>query len=121
MAQPCPALPMATLDEQIAQGLRAALSSGELRSAPSWGRPLALDDGFDETPLELRLPFKILKDAGYVPHEVALMREIAALREQLAALHDTSSPAAQALLRRLAGQQQLLALRLERLRLGGSL
>lgn len=112
---------MPTLDERIAQSLRDALRSGELQSAPSWGRPMALDDGFDDTPLELRMPFKILKDAGFVPHEVVLMREIGALREQLAALHDTTAPAAQALLRRLAEQQQLLALRLERLRYSGSL
>lgn len=112
---------MATLDEQIAQSLRDALNSGELRAAPSWGKPLALDDAFDQTPLELRMPFKILKDAGFVPHEVALMREIGALRQQLAALHDHSSPAAQQLAKRLAEQRQRLALRLERLRLSGKL
>lgn len=112
---------MATLDESIAQSLRECQQSGELQSAPSWGKPLALDDGFDETPLALRMPFKILKDAGFVPTEVLLMREIAALREQLAALHDRSAPAAQALHKRLADQQQLLALRLEKLRISGRL
>ena len=30
------------------------------------------------------MAFKMLKDAGYVPHEVMLMREIAALRSRLA-------------------------------------
>lgn len=109
------------LDDKIAQGLSEWQRSGELRAAPSWGKPLALDDGFDATPLELRLPFKVLKDAGFVPYEVVLMREIGALREQLARLHDSSAPAAQALLRRLADQQQLLALRLEKLRLSGRL
>ncbi len=44
-----------TLDEQIAQSLRDSQRSGELQAAPSWGKPLALDDGFDETPLELRM------------------------------------------------------------------
>ena len=112
---------MATLDESIAQSLRDSQRSGELQSAPSWGKPLPLDDGFDETPLALRVPFKILKDAGFVPAEVLLMREIAALREQLAVLRERTSPAAQALVKRLADQQQLLAMRLERLRISGRL
>jgi hypothetical protein len=32
---------MATLDEQIAQGLRDNGRSGELQSAQCWGKPLA--------------------------------------------------------------------------------
>lgn len=105
---------MATLDEQIAQSLRDSLASGELASAKSWGKPLPLDDGWDETPLELRLPFKVLKDAGFVPHEVVLMRRIAELRRTVAAAGD--APGAETLRRELAEMQQLLAMRLERLR-----
>jgi hypothetical protein len=112
---------MPTIDEQIAHGLRESQRNGELQGAPSWGKPLALDTGFDDTPLELRLPFKILKQAGYVPHEVLLMNEIAALRAQLAGLADDSAPAAVALRRRLAELSTLLAMRLERLRTTGSL
>ena len=110
-----------TLDEQIAQDLRDSQRSGELQSAPSWGKPLALDDGFDETPLELRLAFKMLKDAGYVPHEVMLMREIAALRSQLALLDGEPTPAVASLRRRIVDLNANLALRLERLRVAGSL
>jgi len=47
-----------------------------------------LDDGYDETSPELRMPFKILKDAGVVPREVEMFREIAALKR---ALHETAS------------------------------
>ena len=77
---------MSTLDELIARDLAEAQASGELRGAPSWGRPLAFDDGWDETPTELRLPFKVLKEAGFVPHEVVMLRELAGLRERLAVL-----------------------------------
>ena len=49
-----------------------------MRTARSWGRPLDLGDGYEQTPVELRMGYKILKDAGIVPPEVALMREIAA-------------------------------------------
>ena len=110
-----------TQDEQIAQSLRDSQRSGELRSAPSWGKPLALHDGFDETPLELRMAFKMLKDAGYVPHEVMLMREIAARRSQLALLDGELTPAVAALQRRIVDLNTALAMRLERLRVAGSL
>jgi hypothetical protein len=110
---------MATLDELIADHLQASLLSGELRSARDWGRPLDFGDGYDDTPAALRMPFKVLKDAGVVPHEVALMRQAAELRERL-----QSAPAAleaDPLRRRLADLQQAIALRLEHLRITGSL
>ena len=110
---------MPTLDELIAQDLAASLATGELQASPSWGKPLPRDDGWDETPVELRLPFKLLKDAGYVPHEVLQLRELAQLKDELAACPDDTRGAA--LQRRIADLQQLVALRLERLRVTGSL
>jgi len=108
-----------TLDEQIADQLRDSERSGELRNAPSWGRPLPLDDGYDETPPELRMPFKILKDAGVVPHEVEMFRELSALKR---ALHETvSAEEARMLRQRISELQQAIALRLEKLRISGSL
>ncbi|HSN32002.1 MAG TPA: DnaJ family domain-containing protein [Ideonella sp.] len=109
---------MPTIDEIIARDLAAAEASGELRAAPSWGRPLALDDGWDETPPELRMPFKLLREAGYVPHEVVMLRELAALRERLGT---ADAGAAAALRRRSADLAQDIALRLERLRTTGTL
>jgi hypothetical protein len=109
---------MPTLDEQIAQSLRDAQRSGELQSAASWGKPLDLADGYQQTPEELRMAFKALKDAGFVPPEVEAMQEIAALRAQVAATPDAAT--AEVLRTRLADRQQQLALRLERLRNHGS-
>jgi len=111
---------MPTLDEEIARSLQDALISGELKAAPSWGKPLAFDDGFDDTPAELRMAFKILKDAGHVPHEVALLHEVARLRDELAGCAGDEARAAP-LRRRVAELQQRVALRLERLRVHGSL
>lgn len=111
---------MPTLDELIAQDLAASLATGELQASPNWGKPLPHDDGWDETPLELRLPFKLLKDAGYVPHEVMQLRELAQLKDELAACPEDDARRA-ALQRRIADLQQLVALRLERLRITGSL
>jgi Domain of unknown function (DUF1992) len=111
---------MPTLDEQIAQSLQESLASGELLSAASWGKPLDFGDGWDETPLELRIPFKIMKDAGYVPHEVLQLREVARLKHELDA-GTVDAQRADTLRRRIADLQQLVALRLERLRVTGSL
>ena len=71
------------LEDDIGRHLAESAASGELQRAKSYGRPLDLGDGYDETPLELRMGMKILKDAGVVPAEVALMREIEALRQSL--------------------------------------
>jgi len=107
------------LEDHIGQSLRASEASGELKSAPSYGKPLNFGDGYDETPDELKMPFKMLKDSGYAPPEVELMREIAALQASLegTADDDASRPQRQ----RLAELRQRLALRLEKLRISGSL
>ncbi len=101
------------LDDHIGRSLAQAHASGELRSAPGYGKPLDLGDGYDETPAELRMPFKMLKDSGFVPPEIELMREIEALRLTLAnEAPDTNSQKQQ----ELAALQQKLAWCLERLR-----
>jgi hypothetical protein len=110
---------MPTLDEEIARSLQDALANGELKAAPSWGKPLDFGDGYDDTPAELRMAFKILKDAGYVPHEVVQLQEVARLRSELAGCADAQR--GEFLRRRIADLQQLVALRLERLRVRGTL
>jgi hypothetical protein len=111
---------MSTLDEEIARQLEVSRVNGELSQAPSWGRPLAQPEGWDETPEEFRLPFKVLKDAGVLPAEVEMMRQLQALRSELAAL-PAESAEARALRQRVSELQQSIALRLERLRASGSL
>lgn len=110
---------MPTIDEQIAQSLRESQASGELQSAKTWGKPLDLDDGYAQTPEELRMAFKALKDAGFVPPEVELMKQVAALRECINTAPD--APEAQAMRQRASELQQHIALRLEKLRMGGGL
>jgi len=106
-------------EDHIGRALKDSQASGELKAAPSYGRPLCFGDGYDETPAELRMAMKVLKDAGVVPHEVTMMREAAALQAQIDACAD--SALLPALQRQLAGLQQNIALRLERLRVSGSL
>jgi uncharacterized small protein (DUF1192 family) len=107
------------LDDHIGQHLRESQAAGELEAAPSYGKPLGFGDGYDETPAELRMGMKILKDAGVVPPEVEAMREAAELEARIAACSDDAERLA--LQRRLAEKRQAIALRLEALARGGSL
>jgi hypothetical protein len=106
------------LEDHIGRALAESERSGELRTARSWGRPLDLGDGYDQTPVELRMGYKILKDAGIVPPEVELMREIEALGLQLQNLAEGEE--AVALRQRIADKRLLLSMRLERLRATGA-
>jgi len=111
------------VEDEIGRHLAESEKSGELRAAPSFGKPLNFGDGYDETPAEFRMPMKVLKDAGVVPAEVEAMREIAALQAELDALSASGNgdDAARELRQRLAEKRQALALRLEGLRASGSL
>lgn len=108
---------MPLIDEHIAQQLREAQTSGELARAKSYGKPFDFGDGYFETPEELRLGYKILKDAGYVPAEVEMFKQVAALREQLASATDAAEQAA--LRARIVDLGRRIAVRLEKLRNAG--
>ena len=109
---------MPTQDEEIARHLREALASGELAGTPGFGKPFAEDAGWSATPEALPMPFKILKNAGFVPPEVELFHERAALSASLKAC--TSEVERIELRRRLSDLQQQIALRLEALRINGT-
>lgn len=70
------------LDFLVEQKLLEAVSRGEFDDLPGAGRPLDLDDD-PLVPEDLRLAYRILKNAGFVPPEVETVKEIAAL-ERLA-------------------------------------
>ncbi len=74
---------MAGVDEVIRQWVQKVEQTGELRNTPGFGQPFNFNDGFLETPTELRMAYKILKDAGYVPAEIEMVQRLATLREQL--------------------------------------
>jgi hypothetical protein len=58
--------------------IQEALARGELDELPGAGRPLELDDD-SLIPEDLRLAYRILKNAGFVPPEVEAINEIAVL------------------------------------------
>jgi hypothetical protein len=105
---------MAGVDDIIKQWVERVERSGELKNSPQFGKPLNFNDGYSETPEELRAAYKILKNAGYVPAEVELLKQLAALKDQLNASVDAAQ---QKLLRiKLAEMQQKVAMMLDRLR-----
>jgi hypothetical protein len=66
------------LDFLAEQKIAEAVSRGELEGLPGEGRPLELDDD-KLIPEDLRLAYRILKNAGFVPPEVEALNEIADL------------------------------------------
>lgn len=67
--------------------IREAMERGEFDRLPGAGRPLAFDDDAMIRP-ELRVAYKILKNAGCLPPELELRKEIVALRDLLRAVED---------------------------------
>jgi hypothetical protein len=110
---------MRSIDEEIAYGLKEAAATGELARARGYGQPLPEDPGWDATPAALRMPMKILKDAGAAPPEVAWFHERAELRAALESAPD--EPARLAVRQRLSELEQKIAVRLEALRMNASL
>lgn len=68
------------LDALIESRIAAAQADGQFDDLPGVGRPLKLDDD-RLVPEELRVAFRILRNAGLVPPEVERRRDIAALRQ----------------------------------------
>lgn len=76
------------VDEVIKQWIAKVEETGELKRDPNFGKPLSLGDGYLDTPDELRMAYRMLKDAGYVPAEVEVLKTLAACKAALAAEND---------------------------------
>jgi hypothetical protein len=76
-----------SLESVVEEIIRDAMARGEFDHLPGAGKPLDLDAYF-ALPEDQRLAFTALKNAGYVPEEVDLLREIKALKEKLAGSSD---------------------------------
>ena len=110
---------MRSFDDEIASAVREALDSGELATAEGYGKPMRDDPAWAATPEALRMPMKILKDAGVMPPEIEWFHERARLR---AMLESTADPDARRKLQlRLNELEASISLRLESMRIHGSL
>ena len=62
--------------------IKAAIKQGELDNLPGKGKPLQLDD-LSSIPEELRMGYRLLKNAGFFDEEAKLGRDIMHLTESL--------------------------------------
>lgn len=74
-------------EKLVEQKIREAQKAGEFEGLEGAGRPINLEAYF-ATPEELRAGYAVLKNAGVVPEEVQLLKEIEALRGRLEASND---------------------------------
>ncbi len=73
----------------VEERIRRAQERGEFEGLEGAGRPLELADD-SHVPEDLRLAFKILKNAECLPPEIELRKEIETTEELLAAMPDTA-------------------------------
>ncbi len=75
--------------EKIAEErIREAIQRGEFDNLPGKGKPIKLEDDSHIAP-ELRIAHKILKNAGCLPPEIELKKEIQTTEELLSGIKDT--------------------------------
>ncbi|HQN18310.1 MAG TPA: DUF1992 domain-containing protein, partial [Syntrophobacteraceae bacterium] len=78
-----------TVFDKIAEErIREAIERGELDDLPGKGKPLNLEDD-SHIPPDLRLAYKILKNADCLPPELELRKEIRTTEALLSGIQDT--------------------------------
>jgi len=77
----------AIMDKIADERIREAMERGEFDDLPGKGKPLDLEDD-RHLPPDLRVAFKILKNADCLPAEVQLRKEIRTTEELLAGIQD---------------------------------
>ena len=68
--------------------IQEAMARGEFDNLPGRGKPLVMED-LSSVPEELRMAYKIMKNAGCVPPEVELTNEVASLRRLILEMEES--------------------------------
>jgi hypothetical protein len=76
-------------DKIVEERIRAAQRRGDFENLEGSGKPLRLEDDAN-VPEELRLAYKILKNADMVPPEIELRKEIVQTEDLLQGVQDTA-------------------------------
>ena len=71
--------------------IRDAMAKGELENLPGAGKPIPDEQGLEFVAAEMRMAYRILKNAGFVPEEVQLRREISDVTQLLACCESEST------------------------------
>jgi len=72
-------------DKVVESIIKEAMERGDFDNLPGKGKPIDLTAYFD-TPEDVRAAYSLLKNAGMVPREVELLKEIAELKQMESAL-----------------------------------
>ena len=76
------------MDKIAEERIREAIERGEFDDLPGKGKPLDLEDD-SHLPPDLRMAYKILKNADCLPPELELRKEIRTTEDLLAGIQDT--------------------------------
>jgi len=71
----------------VEQRIKEALERGEFDDLPGKGQPLAIEDD-SHIPEDLRIAYKILKNADCLPPEIQERKEIMQMEDMLASIPD---------------------------------
>jgi hypothetical protein len=66
----------------VEEKIRAAQQAGEFDNLPGRGKPLQLED-WSQVPEDLRIAYHVMKNAGVLPPEAQLLKEIRHLEDLL--------------------------------------
>ena len=68
--------------------IKEAIERGEFDNLPGKGKPIVQED-LSAVPEELRMAYKVLKNAGCVPPEIELTNEVASLRRMVLGMEES--------------------------------
>ena len=68
--------------------IQEAMKRGEFDNLSGMGKPLAMNEDLSGVPAETRMAYKVLKNAGFIPPELELRKEIASMGEMINTLDD---------------------------------
>jgi len=77
------------LERIVEERIKVSQKKGDFDNLPGAGKPLEFEDD-SHVPEELRLPYKILKNADCLPPEIELKKEIERTEDLLAGMSDTA-------------------------------
>ena len=76
-------------EQLVEERIKQAQQKGDFNNLPGAGKPLNLQND-QHVPEDLRLPYKILKNADCLPEEITLNKEIQRTEDLIAAMPDTA-------------------------------
>jgi hypothetical protein len=78
-----------SIESAIEKIIQDAIARGEFDNLEGKGKPLDLT-GYFNTPEDIRMAYSLLKSNKFVPEEIELIKEIADLKDEIAACNDES-------------------------------